>query len=223
MKKRICIVISTLLLIVVCAVSLVACAPSTLPKFIAKSATAEKFTMEEYRYGEKGELVSTSVMSSDGKSYSIVEKDKDGNVTSEEYYIEKDGKWTGYFNEITNGISMWFKEDLPEGESIEDNVTTAFEIFSYIILKEGEKVADLGEKAIEERAEKICKENDGKWTLTLEGDLANMAENIYFTLKSGKLEGYAKYSETEFKKMYMVKLSASKISLPKGAENAIAM
>lgn len=223
MKKKILISISTVMVLIVCAIALVACAPTTVPKYVAKLVKADKWAMES-TYGEE-----TMVIQRNGDTY--YQKMTKGETTLMEVYQIKEGDKYFMYGKISDEdmlqsvpypnveLNKWFRIEMTEEMLEYSQPTLATEFFSFETDKEKDDFIASEESKIIERFEKEYGEKDKKW-YSKDAD-GNLEETYgYLTINSGKLEIYAKDYNSNSDKLVLsgtYELKAPKLALPADA------
>lgn len=207
MKKKILISISTVLVIALCAVMLVACVPNRPDKFMAAFAFSEKWTIEM-----KGELLGSegvTTITCDGKNFSSVTKSGDL-IKLQTYVMEVDGKMVVYLYTAVTGWS----DPIETGADNSIEEITQFKTSMLNSMLESEDYKNLDKKAIEDKLGELFIKEDGKWYIkNAEGE---KDPGGYYVIKSGKMSVFAKTNDGD-KEVASFSLSG-KVKLPSEAK-----
>lgn len=240
MKKKIIVSISTVLVLVVCAVALIACgAPSTLTKFVSKASTSNSLTVEGYdsegnvaiKIERKNKKTHTQNFDALGtviyEAYDLIENEKSVTyvkVTSKEMKSKVETILESLINsniavgatpvEINLTLDNWSRFEV--GEAPDYTEDSVFRMLPLSILSYSECPKCVGKKVIEDRFNEKYIENNGKWYLKTDYENSDKEHN-YFTFEDGTLNLFEKSIKSKFIKTASYKLSANNVKLPADA------
>lgn len=241
MKKKIIVSISTILVLIVSAIALVACgAPNSLTKFVSKASTSDTITVEYFNaegklfqkaeakgtssrqvsYDEAGKVTEDYFVMIEGENsvmyvYTSTEEAKSSMEMRLEYILNRDIKEGATPIEVKLALNTWARFET--GDAPDYSNDSAIYALPFNILDD-ECPKCVGKKVLEERFEKNYIEDDNKWYPRDSEDetKADKSEG-YYTYEDGILSVYHKIIDTKFVKASTYKLSADNVKLPADA------